>query len=463
MYLLFETPIGYALFKVDENRFTKVKTWQDLPQDSASVKKLVQLHAFKEFKDAKEVLQASVKLIHGKLSKTLDKFLRSNALSNDLNQQLMVNDKKIAAEISKSLNIKCVSNDKSLELTRVIRGFSDELFADYNKDDMKNMALGLAHGLGRFKIKFSADKVDTMIIQAVSLHGDLDKEINNYMMRLREWYGYHFPELAHIVTDNIVYTKIVKAVGNRSNCSGVELTELVGEDLERDIKTASDVSMGTDISESDQQFILGLADQILELDDYRSNLEEYLKNRMMNVAPNLSTLVGEIIAAKLIAKAGSLVNLAKFSASTIQIMGAEKALFKAMKTKKQTPKYGIIYQTKILSNANGRAKGKMARALASKSALCVRYDALAEDENNEISIEAREYLEKRMKYLEDVERNAGNKDQSKGKFIPKQGGNFQAAQGHNRGGDFAMGKRDGNFNRPHQDGQSGGFKKQKFQ
>lgn len=104
----------------------------------------------------------------------------------------------------------------------------------------------------------------------------------------------------------------------------------------------------------------------------------------MSVAPNLSTVVGEIIAAKLIAKSGSLVNLAKCSASTIQIMGAEKALFKAMRSKKKTPKYGIIYQTKIVSNANGRAKGKISRALAAKSALCVRYDALNEQESSDL-------------------------------------------------------------------------------
>lgn len=121
---------------------------------------------------------------------------------------------------------------------------------------------------------------------------------------------------------------------------------------------------------------------------------------MNTVAPNLSAVVGEVIAAKLIAKAGSLINLAKCSASTIQIMGAEKALFKAMKTKGKTPKYGIIYQTKIVANANGRAKGKMSRALAAKSALCIRYDALTEGEVCNIGPESRGYLEKRAVYLD---------------------------------------------------------------
>ena len=77
-----------------------------------------------------------------------------------------------------------------------------DLLGDLNSEEMKNMALGLSHGLGRFKIKFSSEKVDTMIIQAVNLLEDLDKEINNYMMRLKEWYGYHFPELTKVVQDH---------------------------------------------------------------------------------------------------------------------------------------------------------------------------------------------------------------------------------------------------------------------
>lgn len=229
------------------------------------------------------------------------------------------------------------------ELTRCVREHIKMFQQDLNEEERKNMTLGLAHGLGRFKIKFSSDKVDIMIMQAVSLYEDLDKEINNYMMRLREWYGYHFPELTKIVPDNLLYTKVVQKLGFKENSEEVSLDDLVGEDLEKEIKTAAEISMGTEITEEDLESIQGLASQLLELFEYRDSLEDYLKNRMMSVAPNLSLVVGEIIAAKLIAKAGSLINLAKCSASTIQIMGAEKALFKALRSKKKTPKYGIIY------------------------------------------------------------------------------------------------------------------------
>ncbi len=440
MYLLFETAVGYALFKVDDDKFKKVETWKDLPKTTAAAANLFKLVAFKQFADAHDVLQASVKMINGKLSKTLAKFLKTNCITKDVQQKLLVGDKKIATEISKDLGIACESNDKGLEFMRCLRTYMGDLLADHNITEMRNMSLSLAHGLGRFNVKFSADKVDTMIIQAISLHEDLDKEINNYMMRLKEWYGYHFPELSAQVDDPLTYVKVVKLIGKREKADKAELTELVGEEAEIKIKQASEVSMGTEISDHDEEFILKLADQILELDAYRSNLEEYLRNRMMSVAPNLSNLVGEIIAAKLVSKAGSLINLAKMSASTLQIIGAEKALFKAMRSKKQTPKYGIIYQTKMVGNANGRAKGKIARALAAKSSLCVRIDAMAEEEDVAFSQQARTHLENRLRYLEENQQET-QKPGGYNKQFQKQPENYTGNGRYNQGADFTLGRR----------------------
>ena len=101
------------------------------------------------------------------------------------------------------------------ELYRGIRTQMTSLIEGLSEEELKSMRLGLAHGLSRYKLRFSIDKVDTMIIQAISLLDDLDKELNNYMMRLREWYGWHFPELAKVVTDNLVYAKTVNAIGMR--------------------------------------------------------------------------------------------------------------------------------------------------------------------------------------------------------------------------------------------------------
>jgi len=437
---LLETPLGYALFKMNDSSMEKIESWKQLPTGINSIKKLFELVEFKQFKDAREGLQASVKMIHGKLSTRLKKFLKKNIITTNLQEKLFTVDKKLAGEISKQLDIQCSSGEMAVEITRCLRTFLSELIQGYNQEEAKNMALGLAHGLGRFQVKFSAEKVDTMIIQAISLHEDLDKEINNYMMRLKEWYGYHFPELTPNVTDPLTYVKVVQQIGNRRNTNQTNLIDLVGEEAEIKIKQASDISMGTEISEQDEKFILKLTDQILELDAYRSNLEEYLKNRMMSVAPNLSHLVGEVIAAKLIAKAGSLVNLAKLSASTLQIIGAEKALFKAMRSKKQTPKYGIIYQTKIINSANGRAKGKIARALAAKSALCVRVDALAEEDNIDISKNAKTYLDQKLNYLEENQNEGNQLEQQRTTFGQNQT-MMKKKTDKFSGADFSLGKR----------------------
>jgi nucleolar protein 58 len=93
------------------------------------------------------------------------------------------------------------------------------------------MTLGVAHGLSRYKLKFSAEKVEIMIIQAVSLLDDLDKEISNYTMRRKEWYGWHFPELAKVVSDNLIYTKVVKTLGMRNRISSLDLSGIFPEDI----------------------------------------------------------------------------------------------------------------------------------------------------------------------------------------------------------------------------------------
>lgn len=216
------------------------------------------------------------------------------------------------------------------------------------------MQLGLAHTVSRYKLSFTTDKVDTMIIQAVSLLEDLDKELNNYAMRLKEWYSWHFPELAKIITDNTVYAQAVKLIGMRTNVKNLkdaQMLEIMPEDIVEEVRSAAEISMGTEILPEDETHLKTLANEVQEIAAYRANLAEYLKNRMAAVAPNLTQLIGELVGARLISHSGSLMNLAKQPASTIQILGAEKALFRALKTKKNTPKYGLIYNASIVGQA----------------------------------------------------------------------------------------------------------------
>lgn len=126
--------------------------------------------------------------------------------------------------------------------------------------------------------------------------------------------------------------------------------------------------------------------QVISLADYRGQLYDYLKARMAAIAPNLTTLVGELVGARLIAHAGSLLALAKHPASTVQILGAEKALFRALKSKHDTPKYGLIYHASLVGQAAPKLKGKVSRILAAKAALSIRIDALQDDANAETGL-----------------------------------------------------------------------------
>ncbi|CEQ41551.1 SPOSA6832_03299 [Sporobolomyces salmonicolor] len=345
----------------------------------------------------------------GKVSKSLKKFLTEEITDNKKlkNEKLAVSEPKLAGAIQKKLEGLTVISDSSVhDLYRGIRQQLSALLGDIDPRDLSTMELGLSHSLSRYKLKFSPDKVDTMVVQAIALLDDLDKEINIYSMRVKEWYGWHFPEMGKIITENITYAKVVKAMGFRTNYNTTDFSHVLPEELEESLKSAAAVSMGTEISEQDLDHINLLADQVISITQYRTELYEYLRNRMAAIAPNLTALVGELVGARLIAHAGSLMSLAKHPASTVQILGAEKALFRALKTKHDTPKYGLIFHASLVGQAPQKLKGKMARMVATKAALSIRLDALADADSKSsldsatIGIENRAKLESRLRQLE---------------------------------------------------------------
>ncbi|CAL7933476.1 unnamed protein product [Xylocopa violacea] len=400
MLILFETPAGYAIFKLlDENKLTEVENLYHDFETPEAASKVVKLKHFEKFADTTDALVATTAAVEGKLCKSLKKILKKHC--NELQEQLAVADAKLGNAIKDKLSLSCISNTAIQELMRCIRSQIDSLLAGLPKKEITAMALGLAHSLSRYKLKFSPDKVDTMIIQAVCLLDDLDKELNNYVMRCREWYGWHFPELGKIITDNIAFVKTVKVIGTRENTVNSDLSDILPEDVEEKIKEAAEVSMGTEISEDDILNIQHLCDQVIEISQYRTQLYDYLKARMMAMAPNLTVLVGELVGARLISHAGSLINLAKHPASTVQILGAEKALFRALKTKKDTPKYGLIYHAQLVGQSSTKNKGKMSRMLAAKASLATRVDALGENGNFDLGAEHKAKLEARLRILEE--------------------------------------------------------------
>jgi nucleolar protein 58 len=402
MLVLFETPAGFALFKLhDDGKLENAETLFESFKNIESAKKLVSLLAFRKFEDTADALAAATAIVEGKLSKNLKKFLTKSVIKKDLKERLAVADAKLKTLIREKLGIETVYDDAVMELFRCIRFQLKSLLSDNLTDnDMKSMVLGLSHSLSRYKIKFSPDKVDIMIVQAISLLDDLDKEINTYSMRIKEWYGWHFPELSKIVGDNIQYARVVQRLGSRARINTVDLTDVVEASVAEDIKAAAQISMGTELAEEDVQHIQELCAQTIEIAAYREQLYEYIKNRMRAIAPNLTLLVGELVGARLIAHAGSLLNLAKYPASTVQILGAEKALFRALKNKKQTPKYGLIYHASLVGQTAPKFKGKISRVLANKTALSIRVDALGDKDTKPIGVEGLEAVQARIRQLE---------------------------------------------------------------
>ncbi|CRG99639.1 nucleolar protein 5, putative [Plasmodium relictum] len=434
MLILVETAAGYGLFKVENSKLIEsdVKDIEKCFISAEEARKNVSLYSFSKFKKFQNAFDETNSLMESKLGKGLKKFLKKNIVKSNLNESLALCDKALGGLIKKKYNINVTYTNSTQEIIRGIRTHIYDLLVGVKEEDSKLLKLSLSHSLNRFKLKFSADKVDVMIVQAVGLLEDLDKEINVFSMRLKEWYGWHFPELGKIITDNKIYAKCVKIIGFRSNAKNVNLLEETTEEIQKEIKQLAEISMGTEIEEDDLNCINELADRLLELTDYRESLAMYLKYRMNSIAPNLTYLVGDLIGAKLIARAGSLISLAKHPSSTLQILGSEKALFRALKTKSKTPKYGLIYHATIVGQTSPKLKGKISRSLAAKLSLCTRVDALGNFVEPSIAITCKSDLEKRLEYitnnLQKKMNTSGSKaqyQQMQSKYNPNQSNDVQ--------------------------------------
>lgn len=271
------------------------------------------------------------------------------------------------------------------ELFRAVR-LHVHKYLKVSEEDLVKSQLGLGHSYSRTKCMFDVNREDKPIIQSIALIDQLDKDINSFCMRIKEWFGWHFPELARIISDNYVYVRIVKLIETRENLSEnkdellPQLEEITMEpELAKQIIDAAYASMGSDFNETDLFNVKFFCEKVSRLIKYREEMMGYLRDKMKKLAPNVSALVGEIVAARLISHAGSLSNLAKYPASTIQILGAEKALFRALKTRGKTPKYGLLYHSSYIGKAQNKNKGKISRYLANKLAMCARIDFFSSD------------------------------------------------------------------------------------
>ncbi|XP_017498200.3 nucleolar protein 56 isoform X2 [Manis javanica] len=379
LHVLFEHAVGYALLALKEVEEISLL----LPQVA---------------------LENANAVSEGVVHEDLRLLLETHLPSKKKKVLLGVGDPKIGAAIQEELGYNCQTGGVIAEILRGVRLHFHNLVKGLTDLSACKAQLGLGHSYSRAKVKFNVNRVDNMIIQSISLLDQLDKDINTFSMRVREWYGYHFPELVKIINDNATYCRLAQFIGNRRELNEEKLEEL--EELTMDgakakaILDASRSSMGMDISAIDLINIESFSSRVVSLSEYRQSLHTYLRSKMSQVAPSLSALIGEAVGARLIAHAGSLTNLAKYPASTVQILGAEKALFRALKTRGNTPKYGLIFHSTFIGRAAAKNKGRISRYLANKCSIASRIDCFSEVPTSVFGEKLREQVEERLSFYE---------------------------------------------------------------
>jgi len=308
-----------------------------------------------------------VKKRESKLSE-LGKFLANgeNVIVNDHGLLDILKKKSIDVQLMDAEQIDNIQSTKPKLL--VNSGFAND------ENDAMEKLREFAIQLSSSKVTEVSQSPDLHIIQAINTLDETDKIINSISSRLREWYGLHFPELDNLIDSINGYSQIVLS-GTRENISKEDFEKAgFSKDKVEMLSLIKEKSRGGNISEKNFAIVQSLAKQILDLFELRKNIEEHVDEQMKEEAPNISAILGTAVGARILAHAGSLNRLGRMPASTIQILGAEKALFRSLKTGANPPKHGILFQHAAVHAAPRWQRGKIARAVAAKAAIAARVD-----------------------------------------------------------------------------------------
>ena len=294
--------------------------------------------------------------------------------SNELPDSLEVNDQSLIDILNK------IFPDKNF-IHQTID--SSNLFPLFVQSGFFSSEEEISKFLQNFSIEYSKQQIrdvsgkeDLQIIEGINSLDELDKAVNILMARINEWYGLHFPELENLVKDSNVYFKFVSLGLDRNSITEKDLVSFNFSEKKLDaLFSAAQDSKGGEINSKDLSIISILSENVINLVKVRDKMLNYISDLMNNIAPNLSSIAGPTIGARLIAKSGGLLKLAKLPSSTIQVLGAEKALFRSLKSGSRPPKHGIIFQHDKVHSIPKWQRGKIARSLASKIAIAARIDA----------------------------------------------------------------------------------------
>ena len=276
-----------------------------------------------------------------------------------------------------------------------------------NENKAKELIRGFALELSNVKLRELAAKPDLQIMQSVQALDEIDKVVNILEARVKEWYGLHFPELERILDSPEAYIKFVNNFERRENIAQKKLEEYgFTSEKAKEILSAADRSKGTELRNEDLQKISSLSKEATQLSSVRDSLAKHVEKTMNQFAPNIASVAGETIGARLIVKAGGLEKIARLPASTIQVLGAEKALFRAIRTGARPPKHGILFQHQAVHVAPKWQRGKIARSLAAKIAIASRIDVYRGTRENGL----KEKFEQR---LEDIKEKYGEQPKTR--------------------------------------------------
>jgi nucleolar protein 56 len=262
-----------------------------------------------------------------------------------------------------------------------------------NRTEVDSLMRKVNRVLSRERLK-EVDR-DQILMQAVNSIDDIEEAQNRLIERLREWYSIHFPELDNLVASHEVYSKFVMEIGERGNFGTAKLGVETNM-ADRIVKSSMD-SLGVEFNVEDMKAIRAFTTPIISLQLSKVEIEAYIGILMVEVAPNINAVAGPLLGARLISLAHGLNRLATLPAGTIQMLGAEDAFFRFLKTGKRPPKHGIIFQLPAIRNAKRNIRGKIARAFAAKVALASRSDAYHGAFSGD---RLREIFEKRVKSLQ---------------------------------------------------------------
>jgi nucleolar protein 56 len=346
-------------------------------------------------KKFKNIISSNILISNGDNSEILDisdKLRRYDSVfSNDTGLISYLRNNGINVYVMPSEKIREISKHKLNYLIHA--GFAENEYDAHMQ--LRQFALDFSSN----KVRRISEKLDLHISQSINALDELDKIINVIGARFREWYGLHFPELDYLIQNIFTYAEIVKLAGNRNNIDLNMLENLGIESKRADmILVAVQRSKVGDILEENLSIIKKLANEVIMQTELRKILAQQIEEMMEKIAPNIKELLTATVGARLMAKAGSLQKLSVMPASTIQIIGAEKALFRSLKTGAPPPKHGILFQHPILHSAPKWQRGKMARAIASKVAIAARIDLFR---NGEKDLHISEQLNKRIAEIQE--------------------------------------------------------------